>query len=160
MIRELQDSDWNEIATIYRLGIEGKMATFETTVPEKDAWFSSGIAGTFIGIEENQRLLGYAKLLPVSTRPCYKGVGEVTIYLHPAAAGKGIGSRLLKELVDRSEKLGFWTLKASIFPENVASLRIHEKYGFRQVGRHEKIAKLDGEWRDTVLLERRSKKVI
>lgn len=160
MIRSLTTSDWEAIRTIYEHGIATRMATFETTSPSKEEWFSNGIEGTFLGYSEEDRLLGFAKVLPTSNRSCYRGVGEVTIYLHPDASGKGIGTILLHQLIEESERLGFWTLKASIFPENKASLRIHEKCGFRVVGHHEKIAQLDGIWRDTIIMERRSTHII
>lgn len=160
MIRGLNESDWSAIAEIYQYGINSRLATFETTIPSKDTWFRNGVEGTFLAYEEGGEVRGFAKVLPTSSRSCYRGVGEVTIYLHPKAAGRGIGFALLQHLVDLSEEKGFWTLKASIFPENLASLRIHEKCGFREVGRHEKIAQLDGVWRDTVLLERRSSTIL
>lgn len=160
MIRPLTEKDWPAIRDIYVYGIETKLATFETEAPTGDQWFGNGVPGTFLGYEEGGVLLGFAKVIPTSTRPCYKGVGEVTIYLHPNSSGKGVGTTLLQGLVSISEKQGFWTLKASIFPENHASLRIHEKCGFRVVGRHEKIAQLDGIWRDTVLMERRSTAIL
>ena len=160
MIRPLAPADWEAIRSIYLYGMETKMATFETTPPTEASWFANGVPGTLIGYEEDGILLGFAKVLPTSTRECYKGVGEVTIYLHSQGGGRGIGTQLLQHLVDLSEQQGFWTLKASIFPENKASLRIHEKCGFRVVGRHEKIAQLDGVWRDTLLVERRSQTIV
>ena len=160
MIRPLLMDDWGAIRAIYIQGIETRMATFETSPPMKDQWFTNSVPGTLLGFEDDGELVGFAKVLPTSTRECYRGVGEVTIYLHPRASGKGIGTQLLQELINASEQHGFWTLKASIFPENVASLRVHEKCGFRMVGRHEKIAQLDGVWRDTIVVERRSQKIV
>lgn len=156
MIRSLTEHDWPAIREIYQHGINSRMATFETTLPSKEEWFSNGVTGTFLAYAEKGEVFGFAKIIPISKRACYSGVGEVSIYLHPEASGKGIGTQLLQQLIKLSEEQGFWTLKASIFPENVASLRLHEKCGFRKLGYHEKIAQLDGIWRDTILLERRT----
>src|SRR5690606_15000150 len=108
---------------------------------------------------ENNKVLGWAGLQPVSVRKVYEGVVEVTIYLHNSCSGKGIGSAFMHHLINESEKAGIWTLYASIFPENTASIRLHLRHGFREIGYREKIAQLDGKWRNTVLFERRSKKV-
>lgn len=110
----------------------------------------AGIAG---------KVLGWAALSPVSSRCVYAGVAEVSIYVSQSSQGKGIGSKLLKSLIEISEQHGYWTLQSGIFPENVASPKLHSKHGFRQVGRRERIGKMDGVWRDTILLERRSSKV-
>jgi phosphinothricin acetyltransferase len=106
---------------------------------------------------ENGVLIGWAALTPVSGRCVYAGVAEVSVYVHPNHKGKGVGKELLRELIRQSEKENLWTLQAGIFPENQASLKIHTQCGFRQVGYREKIGKMKGAWRDTVLMERRSK---
>jgi len=105
----------------------------------------------------NNKIVGWAGLLPISARKVYDGVAEVSIYIHPDFAGNGIGKQLMNHLVVESEKAGLWSLYASIFPENIASIRLHTSYGFREIGYRERIAKLDGIWRDTLLFERRSK---
>ncbi|HMK20993.1 MAG TPA: GNAT family N-acetyltransferase, partial [Terriglobales bacterium] len=105
------------------------------------------------------RILGWAALSPVSARKVYAGVAEVSVYVAGAAQGRGIGKDLLAALIEESEANGIWSLQASIFPENVASIRLHEACGFRVVGRRERIAQLEGRWRDTVILERRSQRV-
>ncbi len=110
--------------------------------------------------QQNGKVMGWAALAPVSSRCVYAGVAEVSVYVDPELTGKGIGLALLEELVTQSEAEGIWTLQAGIFPENIGSLRIHEKAGFRKLGVREKIGKQNGVWRDTVLLERRSKTII
>jgi L-amino acid N-acyltransferase YncA len=109
--------------------------------------------------ELDGRVVGWAGLQPVSIRKVYEGVVEVTIYVHSANTGKGVGKALMKQLITESEKAGIWTLYASIFPENTASINLHQSAGFREIGYREKIAQLDGKWRNTVLFERRSKNV-
>lgn len=153
--RPLLESDWPSVSEIYRLGLEKRLATFETSVPTWRDWDSSHLEKCRIIAEVENRVAGWAVLSPVSKRKVYKGVAEVTIYIHPDFSGRGIGSALMNELIVQSESEGFWTLQSSVFPENIASIRLHLKHGFREVGYREKIAQLDGEWRNTLILERR-----
>ena len=148
------------VQKIYQAGIDTGNATFETKAPEWEIWNGKFMeAHRFVAIE-NEVVIGWAALSGVSSRCVYEGVCEVSVYVSPSASGKGIGTKLLQQLIADSEENKIWTLQASVFPENVASIRIHEKLGFRQVGYREKIAKRDGIWRNTVLLERRSLVII
>jgi len=156
-IRKLMTADWNQVKLIYEKGIATGNATFQTSAPSWEEWDQSHLASCRIAAEIDGVLTGWAVLTPVSSRCVYAGVAEVSVYVDPAYSGKGIGLALLNELVALSEAEGLWTLQAGIFPENTASLRIHEKAGFRILGIREKIGKQNGIWRDTVLLERRSK---
>lgn len=153
-------ADWKQIRDIYIEGIQTKNATFETVdnVPtDGKAWFDKKIPGlVFKATNDEGRLLGWAALSPVSSRCVYEGVAEVSVYVSKRESGKGIGYALLSHLVDASERANMWTLQASIFPENIPSIKLHEKAGFRTVGVREKIARLDGEWRNTQFMERRS----
>lgn len=159
-IRSLTSEDYLMISKIYELGIQSGNATFETKAPAWAEWDQSHLATCrFIAIDELGNGLGWAALTPVSGRCVYSGVAEVSVYVHPDSQGRGIGKMLLNELIEASEKQNIWTLQAGIFPENTASLKIHEQCGFRQIGYHEKIGKMKNVWRDTVLLERRSKVV-
>jgi phosphinothricin acetyltransferase len=154
-----EQKHWSEVSEIYRQGLDGRNATFETEVPDYSSWIKKFHAHLlWVALNGNQ-VVGWAGLQPVSDRKVYVGVVEVTIYVHNAFAGKGIGTALIKHLIEESEKNGIWTLHASIFPENTASIRLHVSDGFREIGYREKIAQLDGEWRNTVLFERRSKKI-
>ena len=154
-IESFKESDWPAVAAIYAEGIATGNATFETEVPSWETWDGKHLASPrFVAREEG--VLGYAALSRVSPRHCYRGVCEVSVYVAGAARGRGIGLDLLRELVRASETAGIWTLQASIFPENQASLAIHERCGFRVVGRRERIARLNDMWRDTLLLERRA----
>ena len=154
-ISVLTPSDWPAVAAIYAEGIATGNATFETEVPGWETWDAKHLASPrFVARED--RVLGYAALSRVSPRDCYRGVCEVSVYVAGAARGKGIGLELLRELVKASETEGIWTLQASIFPENKASLAIHQRCGFRVVGHRERIARLNDMWRDTLLLERRA----
>lgn len=155
-IRKMMPSDWTLVKEIYEEGIKSKNATFETQAPTYEKWIEAAHPHCHLVAEENNRVLAWAKVLFTSARPVYAGVGEVSIYVHPNAKGKGMGSKLLKELIAESEQQGFWTLKAVIFPENEASINLHKKCGFRVVGTHEKMGKMDGIWRDNVVMERRS----
>lgn len=155
-IRKLLDTDWPQVSLIYEKGINTGNATFQTTAPAWENWNASHLAACRIVAQSNGEIIGWAALTPVSSRCVYAGVAEVSVYVDPEHSGKGIGLTLLEELVHLSEAEGIWTLQAGIFPENIGSLRIHEKAGFRTLGIREKIGKQNGIWRDTVLLERRS----
>jgi L-amino acid N-acyltransferase YncA len=154
LIRDLRPDDWAEVAAIYRDGMRGGMATFETEVPQWDAWHEAHPLRVVAEIDE--RVLGWAALGRVSSRWAYRGVGETSVYIARDARGKGVGKTLMEALIAKSERGGFWTLEASIFPENEASLKLHHRVGFRVVGVRKRVAKRDGLWRDTVLMERRS----
>ncbi|MGH7571469.1 MAG: GNAT family N-acetyltransferase [Gemmatimonadota bacterium] len=155
-IEPMRNTDWSAVADIYRQGIESGHATFETEVPSPEAWDAAHFEAGRLVAREEDRVLGWTALSPVSDRCVYDGVAEVSVYVGAAARGRGIGRRLLEALVQASEEAGIWTLQAGIFPENEASLAIHHACGFRVVGRRERLGRLAGEWRDVILLERRS----
>lgn len=156
-IRSIQETDQAAVLAIYQEGLDGRLATFETELPDWEEWLHKyHDFCRLAAICEATKLVAWASLSPVSKRACYSGVAEVSIYVASAYHGRGIGKQLLQALVDCSRQHGIWTLQASIFPENQASIHIHEAVGFRQMGYREKIAKLDGQWRDTVILERRN----
>jgi phosphinothricin acetyltransferase len=152
--------DWNSVAVIYKEGIDTGNATFQKDVPSWEEWDRSHLKTCRIVAEAEGRVEGWAALTAVSGRCVYAGVAEVSVYVSEKFKGQKIGTRLLEALISESEKEGFWTLQAGIFPENLASLKIHKNLGFREVGYREKIGKMDGVWRDTILLERRSKKIM
>lgn len=158
LLRALTPDDWPAVREIYREGIESGDATFETTVPEWSAWDASRLdVARIVAEDAGGRVVGFAALSPTSKRPVYAGVAEVMVYVAADARGGGIGGALMDALVRASEEAGIWTLQASIFPENVPSIRAHLRVGFRELGRRERIARFhDGRWRDTVVLERRS----
>lgn len=150
---------WPQVKAIYESGIATGNATFQTAAPGWEEWNKTHTANCRLVAVEEHRVLGWAALTPVSGRCVYAGVAEVSVYVAEEARGKGIGQLLLQALIDESEKQQYWTLQAGIFPENTASIRLHERLGFRQVGYREKIGRMNGRWRDTLLLERRSKMV-
>lgn len=158
-ITDLLPVHWPAVKKIYEDGIATGNATFQTTSPEWAEWDQSHAPSPRLVAMENEKILGWAAITPVSGRCVYAGVGEVSVYVSPDAAGKGIGKQLLAALIQTSEKMNFWTLQAGIFPENAASIAIHEANGFRLIGRREKIGKMKGIWRDTLLLERRSTEI-
>ncbi len=160
LFRSMTTKDWASVAEIYRQGIEAGDATFEKEVPVWEDWDKNHLKVCRFVAVINNKVVGWAALSPVSERCVYAGVAEVSIYVSNRYKNIKTGTRLLEKLVTESEKEGIWTLQAGIFPENIASLRIHEKNGFRQVGFREKIGKMNGAWRDTVLLERRSRQNI
>jgi L-amino acid N-acyltransferase YncA len=158
-IRQFNADDWSDVREIYEQGLLTRNATFETETQDLDCWlkkFHLHLLWVAVG---DSRIVGWAGLQPVSARAVYEGVAEVSIYVLNAWAGKRVGTTLMEHLVEESEKAGIWSLYASIFPENLASIRLHRRFNFREIGYREKIAKLDGGWRDTILFERRSKKV-
>jgi L-amino acid N-acyltransferase YncA len=156
LIRALTEADWTAVAAIYEEGIRTRMATFETAAPAWSEWDAGHLAAPRLVAEEDGEVLGWAALSPASSRPCYAGVAEVSVYVAERARGRALGRALLERLVGDAEAAGLWTLQASVFPENRASVALHHRCGFRTVGVRERIAQLDGAWRDTVLLERRS----
>lgn len=157
IIRELKQEDYPFVKEIYEQGIATKNATFETAAPEWGEWNKKYMEICRFVVVQDGKVLGWAALTAVSGRCVYAGVCEVSVYIHKEQQGKGIGTELLKKLITSSEQHDIWTLQAGIFPENAASIKIHLDLGFREVGRREKIGKMDGVWRDTVLLEKRSR---
>lgn len=155
-IEKMQDDDWATVRAIYADGIATGQATLETEPPEWDAWDKKHLAACRLVARANHQIVGWAALSPVSRRPVYAGVAEVSIYIATSARGQGVGKKLLHALVEESERTGLWTLQAGIFPENIASINLHRCCGFREVGRRERIGRRNGVWRDVVLLERRS----
>jgi L-amino acid N-acyltransferase YncA len=158
-IRPLLPQDWPSVKAIYLEGIATGNATFETDVPEWKDWDSRHLQAARLAAEADGKVVGWAALTPVSSRCVYSGVAELSIYVAASMRGKGVGKALLGELIRESEARGFWTLQTGIFPENKASLALHEKSGFRIVGRRERIGKMNDRWRDVLFLERRSKTV-
>jgi L-amino acid N-acyltransferase YncA len=158
-IRPLAAADWPQVREIYEQGIATGNATLETAAPEWEAWDAAHLATCRFVAVEGGRVVGWAALTPVSGRCVYAGVAEVSVYVGAEARGRGVGRRLLAELVRESERHGIWTLQAGILAENDASVRLHERCGFRVVGRREKLGQLRGVWRDILLLERRSQVV-
>lgn len=156
-IKTITQDHFFEVAEIYRQGLATGMATFQNEVPSWEEWDRTHLAFCRMAASENNKILGWAALTPVSARTVYAGVAEVSIYLAEGERGKGIGTLLLNALIGQSEANGIWTLQSGIFSENKGSIRLHEKCGFRQVGYRERIAKKNGIWKDTVLMERRSK---
>ena len=157
IVDEMKAGDWEDVRAIYLEGIATKNATFERNAPDWEDWNRNHLAiGRFVARENNQ-IIGWAALSPISKRSVYSGVVEVSIYISDHAKGRGVGKRLLNRLVEASEKAGIWTLQGGIFPENEASIAIHKACGFRIVGVRERVGKMDGVWRDVVLMERRSK---
>jgi len=157
-IRKLRREDWPAVRDIYEEGVRGGDATFETETPSWEAWDAAHLEVRLVA-ERDGSVVGWAALSPASARRCYRGVGEVSVYVASEARGAGLGRKLLEELVRRSEQDGYWTLTAGVFPENEASIRLHEACGFREVGVRERLGELHGVWRDVILLERRSKLV-
>lgn len=158
-IRPLAQTDWREVEEIYAQGIATRLATFETETPSWEEFDSGRLAEHRFVAAEDGRVVGWAALSATSSRPCYSGVVEHSLYVAEDRRGEGIGQALLNALIASADGAGIWTIQTSIFPENAASVRLHERTGFRVVGRRERIAKLGGRWRDTVLLERRSPRV-
>jgi len=158
-IDEMQPADWPQVRAIYLEGIATGQATFEQNTPDWETWDRKHLLVCRLVARHGEAMIGWAALTPYSARAVYAGVVEVSIYIAAAHRGRGVGWQLLESLVAASEAAGIWTLQAGIFPENIASVRLHERCGFRIVGRRERIGKMHGVWRDVLLLERRSAKV-
>ncbi|MEL6250644.1 MAG: N-acetyltransferase family protein [Bacteroidota bacterium] len=158
-IREMISGDWPAVKAIYQKGLDLGYASFETTAPGWEQWDASHLADFRYVAVSSEDILGWVALSRVSAREVYRGVAEVSIYIDPAQSGRGLGKLLMAKVIEESETQGFWTLQSGIFPQNTASIHLHEKMGFRKIGYREKVAKRDGIWQDNVLMERRSKKV-
>lgn len=162
IIKAMRPEDWEAVRAIYEEGIGSGLATFETGTPGWEDWDRDHLPGCRLvawleGGEGGGRVAGWAALSPVSRRKAYAGVAEISIYIAGWARGQGVGRALLNALVAESEQAGIWTLQATIFAENTASRSLHRVCGFREVGWRERIAQRDGVWRDTVIMERRSR---
>lgn len=156
-IRMMIGADWKAVRAIYLAGIATGHATFETARPTWANWNKAHFPAPRLIAISSEGIVGWAALSPVSARAVYAGVAEVSVYVSATMRGRGVGALLLAALVEESEQVGVWTLQASIFPENAASVSLHRSCGFREVGTRERIAKMNGVWRDTLLFERRSK---
>ncbi|GAB3602959.1 GNAT family N-acetyltransferase [Microbacterium aureliae] len=161
-IRPMVAGDWPAVAAIYADGIADGDATFESSVPAWHEFDEHRLAAPrLVAVSDAGDVRGWAAATPVSARAVYRGVVEHSIYIDRAARGRGVGATLLRAFVAAAEDAGIWTIQASVFPENTVSLRLHDSVGFRRVGVRERIARADagpraGQWRDTVLIERRS----
>jgi L-amino acid N-acyltransferase YncA len=155
-IDHMNVNDWQQVRAIYLEGIAAGNSTFETEAPSWAKWDEGHLQIARLVMRAGEKIVGWAALSPVSKRSAYRGVAELTVYVTESARGQGVGRALLQALIEESERNRIWTLQASIFPENTASLKLHLACGFREVGRRERIAMLNGIWRDTLLFERRS----
>jgi len=155
-IDEMRPDDWPAVRAVFAEGIATGQATFETEAPDLPAWDAAHLAAPRLVARRGSEVAGWAALGPVSRRDCYAGVAEVSIYVAEHSRGRGVGGHLLRALVVAAEARGLWMLQAVVFPENEASVRLHLRGGFRVVGRRERIARREGVWRDTLLMERRS----
>jgi L-amino acid N-acyltransferase YncA len=158
-VDELTAGDWPAVSAIYADGIATRNATFETAVPSWGEWERAHMDDYRLVGRVDGEIVGWAALSRVSDRQCYRGVAEDSVYVRDGHHGQGVGRALLSALVSRAEAAGVWTIQAGVFPENLASLKLHVACGFRVVGVRERIGQLDGAWRDVVLLERRSKEI-
>jgi len=156
VIEAMSPADWDAVGAIYLEGIATGQATFETEPPSWDRWNAEHHPYARLVARADGQIVGWASLSPASRRRCYGGVAEISVYVAAAFRGRGIGRQLLLRLIEESERHGIWTLQGATFPENQASLRLQKACGFREIGRRERIAQLNGVWRDTVLTERRS----
>jgi L-amino acid N-acyltransferase YncA len=154
-VEPMAPADWPEVSAIYEEGIATGLGTFETASPSWEEWNVARLPHSRL-VAREQAIVGWAALSPVSRRPCYAGVAEIGIYIAAAARGRGVGLALLRALIESAEAHGIWTLQGATIAENAASLALQAKCGFRVVGRRERISKLNGSWRDTILTERRS----
>ena len=155
-IKTMAAGDWEAVRAIYLEGISMGDATFETEAPSWETWDAAHLPFARLVAQRAGNVIGWAALSPVSKRKAYAGVAEVSVYVAAHSRGQGTGNALLERLIQESETNGIWTLQAAVFPENTATLALHRRWGFREVGRRERISKLNGIWRDTILLERRS----
>jgi phosphinothricin acetyltransferase len=154
----MTDRQADAVLAIYQLGIDERNATFETRAPQWAEFSAAKLARhRYVALgEDGEAVLGWIAVSPTSTRAAYAGVVEHSVYVHPDGRGRGVGRALLDAVIRSTEAAGIWTIQSSIFPENRASVALHAAAGFRTIGHRERIAQLDGRWRDTVLIERRA----
>jgi phosphinothricin acetyltransferase len=160
-IAPMTAAHWPAVEAIYAQGISEGNATFESAPPDWDRFSGTRMMDHSAVALDGAEVVGWVAITPVSSRPVYAGVVEHSVYVHRAAAGRGVGRALVERLIESTERAGIWTIQSSIFPENEASLRLHDAVGFRRVGHRERVALMTygpwaGQWRDTVLVERRS----
>jgi L-amino acid N-acyltransferase YncA len=159
-VRAMHAADADPVLAIYQAGLDDGDASFETVAPDWAAFDAAKLpAHRLVAVDEAGAVLGWVAVTPVSGRAVYAGVVEHSVYVDPAARGRGAGRLLLDALIASTEEAGIWTIQSGVFPENTASLRLHERAGFRTVGVRERVGRHHGRWRDVVLLERRSHKV-
>ena len=155
-IRKMHNTDWSRVQDIYQKGLDTGIASFETEVPSYEKWDTKFLQTGRLVLETEEGVVGWTALSKVSPRYAYRGVAEVTIYLHPDAQGQGWGSALMTKLIEESEEAGIWTLHSAIFPQNEASVQLHLKMGCRKIGLRQRVAYRDGHWHDNLLMEKRS----
>jgi L-amino acid N-acyltransferase YncA len=155
----MRREDWNEVQAIYHEGIATGDATFEEDTPDWDTWNEAHLQSCRLVVREGDRVVAWGALSPVSSRDCYRGVAEATIYVAARLRRLGVGRLLGQALIECADRAGVWTLQAMVFPENEGSLKLLERGGFRRVGVRERLGNHKGRWRDVVLLERRSSEV-
>ncbi|MEU7850214.1 N-acetyltransferase family protein [Micromonospora parva] len=156
-VRPLRSEDAERVLTIYQAGLDAGNASFEITAPTWSAFDAAKLPDhRFVAVDPDGRVLGWIAVTPTSARGVYAGVVEHSVYVDPAAQGRGIARLLLDRLIISTEAAGIWTIQSGVFPENAASLSLHERAGFRVIGVRERIGRHHGRWRDVVLLERRS----
>jgi len=153
MVRFIEMKDIPDVLKIYQLGIDTGIATFETIAPSVEEWNKKYHPYLRYVYEENEKILGWVSITPVSSREVYKGVGEVSVYVHPLAQGKRIGTQLLQHLIEQAKLLDYWMLQASIFEVNTASIQLHKKVGFHVVGVRKGVARKSDQWMNTVLMD-------
>ena len=155
-IRPMTAMDWPQVAAIYAAGIATGNATFETETPPWSDWDAAHRDDLRLVCTDGDTIIGWAATSNVSDRCCYAGVVEHSVYVHPDWQGRGVGRRILEALIDAASQAGIWTIQTGIFPENHASVALHQACGFRIVGTRQRLGRLHGTWRDVLLLERRA----
>jgi L-amino acid N-acyltransferase YncA len=156
IIQQMKKEDWEAVCHIYIEGIQSGNATFDTEPPTWEEWDKAHLQNCRLVAKLGEQVIGWAALSQSAHKEAYRGVAEDSIYVSSSCSGLGVGSKLLDEMIRISEEEGYWTLQALIFPENIASIKLHTRFGFEAVGTRKRVGKMNGIWRDVVLLERRS----
>ncbi|MCZ7422721.1 MULTISPECIES: GNAT family N-acetyltransferase [unclassified Micromonospora] len=156
-LRPMTADDADRVLAIYQAGLDGGNASFETVAPTWAAFDAGRLpAHRLVAVDGGGTLIGWIAVSPTSARAVYAGVVEHSVYVDPAAQGRGVARLLLDALIESTDAAGIWTIQSGVFPENTASLALHRRAGFRTVGTRERVGRHHGRWRDVVLLERRS----